>query len=121
MLGNIIITADGKIKLIDFGLAYKKKHRFLLTKSECGTFLYMAPEILGGLQYNEKVDMWALGILVFGMLTGGKHPIWKSDKFSRAGYVEKLRYDWEPLKYLESKCNTFSESAISFLVKLLDV
>jgi aurora kinase len=36
----------------------------------CGTFDYAPPEILEGKDYNEKVDLWSIGVLVFEMLTG---------------------------------------------------
>lgn len=36
----------------------------------CGTPLYMAPEIINGNKYDMKVDVWALGALLFQLLTG---------------------------------------------------
>ena len=59
------------LKLIDFGNARKigieEKDKL---KSFCGTKEYMAPEIFEGKGFNEKVDEWAAGILMFNMLTG---------------------------------------------------
>ena len=36
----------------------------------CGTPLYVSPELLSGKLYDEKVDLWAIGILGFEMITG---------------------------------------------------
>lgn len=41
-----------------------------LLKSRCGTAAYMAPEILNGMQYNYKVDIWSIGALFFELLVG---------------------------------------------------
>ena len=39
-----------------------------------GTPLYMAPEIVTGRAYENKVDIWALGVLTYVLLSGGKFP-----------------------------------------------
>jgi len=39
-------------------------------KTQCGTPIYMAPEVLNGLSYNEKADLWSIGIIMFEMLLG---------------------------------------------------
>ena len=57
------------VKLIDFGLAYEIKKGEKM-RGKIGTTIYMAPEILKRLKYNEKVDMWSAGVLLFNMITG---------------------------------------------------
>lgn len=66
---NVLIAADGHIKLADFGLA-KNITSTMLTKSFCGTAEYMAPEIVNQQMYGMAVDWWALGILTYLMLFG---------------------------------------------------
>ena len=72
---NIILSKDGNVKLIDFGLSGQltdqntKKYNFV------GTIDYMAPEIidnqLGNKHgYNQKVDIWSLGIVAIEMVKG---------------------------------------------------
>jgi calcium-dependent protein kinase len=57
------------VTLIDFGLSkLKSKNRF---KSIIGSPLYMAPEVFSG-KYNNKCDIWALGILLYHMISGQK-------------------------------------------------
>jgi len=65
-------TDDSNIKIADFGFA----KRVMIPKSlttQCGTPNYVAPEILKGLKYDEKVDMWSVGVILF-ILLGGYPP-----------------------------------------------
>lgn len=74
---DIEVKRDGSheivCKLTDFGFAcilepdQKSAQRL-------GTPLYMAPEIINGSNYDNKVDTWALGVLTYVLLSGGKHP-----------------------------------------------
>ena len=66
---NILIGIDGHIKLTDFGLS-KKYNKMDKAFTICGTLQYLAPEILEGKGYNECVDWWSLGVIMFEMLTG---------------------------------------------------
>ncbi|XP_058977771.1 serine/threonine-protein kinase S6KL isoform X2 [Musca domestica] len=63
---NILLSADYHLKLTDFGLS-KWLKLGLSTKTMCGTFQYMAPEILRGEPYTHSVDWWSLGIIVCQM------------------------------------------------------
>ena len=60
-LANILITKDYVIKVADFGFAKFADDNFLL-KSYCGTPVTMAPEILKKNEYNEKCDIYSLGL-----------------------------------------------------------
>jgi len=68
---NIMITKDGEVKIIDFGLA-KLKGQTLLTKAgtTMGTVAYMAPEQVEGKEVDERIDIWSLGVLIYEMMTG---------------------------------------------------
>jgi serine/threonine-protein kinase len=70
---NIIITASGQPKIIDFGLALSKAaRRITWTKLSAtfGTPDYIAPEQLGGRRGDARSDIYALGTMLFEMLTG---------------------------------------------------
>lgn len=72
---NVILDADGHIKIVDFGLAkLGVVDPFEGTDSTCGTSYYMAPEVINGQCYGQAVDWWGLGVLLFELLTG--NPPW---------------------------------------------
>ena len=70
---NLMITADGKLKLTDFGIAKDLDRTTQLTAPgrTLGTAAYMAPEqIRGTPAVSHKTDLYALGVLLYQMLTG---------------------------------------------------
>ena len=69
---NLFIGKDGKLKLGDFGIARDTDATALTASgSTCGTSSYMAPEQITGKQpISAKTDLYALGCLLFEMLTG---------------------------------------------------
>ena len=67
-LENVIFNKKGRVKLIDFGFAVYAKKKL---RTFCGTPTYMAPEIVKKREYvGTKVDIWALGVLLYRMITG---------------------------------------------------
>ncbi len=69
---NIHITTAGVVKLMDFGIA--KTEGLAMTRAGyvLGTPYYMAPEQVMGQEITEQVDVYAFGVLLFELLTGGK-------------------------------------------------
>jgi len=68
---NIFITYDGKVKVIDFGVA---KAEILDNKTQAGTvkgkLSYMSPEQLSGEKIDSRSDIFSIGILLYEMLSG---------------------------------------------------
>jgi len=70
---NILITSDGQPIIIDFGLALTKgAHRvtYANLSSAAGTPDYMAPEQIEGHRGDQRTDIYALGVMLFELLTG---------------------------------------------------
>lgn len=65
---NLLLDENNNIKLSDFGWCSNfREKKFTDT---CGTYEYMAPEIIKNEKYGEKVDNWALGILLYELIHG---------------------------------------------------
>jgi eukaryotic-like serine/threonine-protein kinase len=83
---NVIITPDGRAKILDFGLAQRRAPQHLKELSEsramfpvdaaekmvAGTLSSMAPELLRGERADERSDIWALGVLLYQMALGAR-------------------------------------------------
>uniref|UniRef100_A0A915NCU4 protein kinase C n=1 Tax=Meloidogyne javanica TaxID=6303 RepID=A0A915NCU4_MELJA len=71
-LDNVLLDAEGHVKLTDFGMCKENIGPNDLTSTFCGTPNYIAPEILRGEDYGYgySVDFWALGVLMFEMMVG---------------------------------------------------
>jgi NIMA (never in mitosis gene a)-related kinase 1/4/5 len=64
---NVFLTKEGAIKLGDFGIARILHNTVDVTKSVVGTPYYLSPEIIDGLPYSFKSDVWSLGVLLYEM------------------------------------------------------
>src|SRR5579863_176277 len=91
---NILISYEGDVKIIDFGIA-KAANRAQKTQAGIlkGKFGYMSPEQVRGLPIDRRSDVFAVGVILYEMLTGEKLFVGESD-FST---LEKVRNAEVPL------------------------
>jgi len=67
---NILLGAGGEIKLADFGYAAQLTAQKSKRHTIVGTPYWMAPELIRGQEYDQKVDIWSLGIMAMEMAEG---------------------------------------------------
>jgi len=96
-----------KLKLVDFGLAIQETH----TTGYVGTCGYLAPEVINCQRYNNKVDTWTMGVVIYEILMG----------CPPFGYEDKHVTSDEPVKFPEDnvRSQTISEECKAFIKKLL--
>lgn len=76
--GNVMVARDGRVKLLDFGLAQRaveaheqETQSIVASGSVSGTLAYLAPELLrGAATADARSDLWALGVLLYEMAAG---------------------------------------------------
>jgi serine/threonine protein kinase len=116
---NILVTSEGNIKLLDFGLGRRVPRRGMteVTSSRlplaevsatAGTLPYLAPEILRGNATSPQSDVWALGVLLYQMATG-ELPFRGATAFElcleiMVGTPPKLAQVAEPLQSILRQC-----------------
>ena len=68
---NVMITSDGKVKIMDFGLAkLPGQTRLTKTNTIMGTVAYMSPEQVRGETPGFQTDIWSFGVMLYEMVTG---------------------------------------------------
>ena len=67
---NVLMADDGRIKIADFGLARAASHNTQTGQALLGTVAYLSPELVTGSPADIRSDLYALGIMMFEMLTG---------------------------------------------------
>lgn len=97
---NLLITADKQIRIADFGVAFLPGDQSEAgeLKNAVGTMDYMAPEVLEGIEYTVKSDIYSLGVTIYEALTG-KNP------FSEVSMLEQfeVRKSLPPVKSIRAE------------------
>lgn len=76
---NIFINDFGYFKLGDFGIA-RKLENMTGGMSQKGTYNYMAPEVVNSSEYDSRVDIYSLGIVLYRLLNNNRLPFLDTDK-----------------------------------------
>ena len=111
-----ILFDNNMVKIIDFGAATRLKKGKRLSKLT-GTFYYIAPEVLERC-YNEKCDIWSIGVILYILLSGvtpfsGKTQSRVMEKIIRGEY----RLDTPELKDVSTEAKKFIASLMQMNVK----
>jgi hypothetical protein len=67
---NVLLTAGGTAKLVDFGLARSMASRLTSEGAIAGTAFYLAPEFALGQPFDGRADLYALGVMLYELTTG---------------------------------------------------
>jgi eukaryotic-like serine/threonine-protein kinase len=78
--GNVMLLPGGAVKILDFGLAKVRGLNLTGSRTQLGTVAYMAPEQIRAEPVDGSADLWALGVVLYEMLTGrrpfeGEHDV----------------------------------------------
>lgn len=68
---NVRIADDGSIKILDFGIAKALSLSRKVTRNDFGSMPYLSPERLESTEVDTHADLWALGVILYELLTGG--------------------------------------------------
>lgn len=107
---NILISANGIVKLCDFGFARSMSTNTIVLTSIKGTPLYMAPELVQELPYNHTVDLWSLGVIIYELFVGTP-PFYTNSIYTLIHLIVK-----DPVKFPDNMSPEFK----SFLQGLLN-
>ena len=105
---------DSQVKIADFGFAKKCLSPNSLT-TQCGTPGYVAPEILEGVAYDTKSDMWSLGVIIY-ILLGGYPPFIEQNQRELFRKIRRGQYEFH-----EEYWGSVSADAKDLISKLLTV
>ncbi|KAL7748262.1 Calcium/calmodulin-dependent protein kinase type I [Sorochytrium milnesiophthora] len=108
---------DSDLLIADFGLARcLESDAFPLLTTTCGTPGYMAPEILQRQSYGKSVDMWAIGVITYFLLSGYQ-PFDRDTTAAEIQAIISADYAFEPKEYWTG----VSEVAKDFIRRLLKI
>ena len=98
--GNLVVTPEGRVKILDFGLALLTEgSKLTQLDTTLGTVAYMSPEQAQGMEVDHRTDLWALGCVTYEMVCG-QRPF--RGVYDQAMVYEIVNQEPEPLTGLRT-------------------
>ena len=113
---NIMLDKNGKVYLTDFGIA-RMTDMATSTMVGIGTPAYMAPELIKGLNPTPQTDIYALGVMLYEMYTGGERPFTGERAAITGTTAERIR--WEHLKLNPLPMKLFNHTVSPEIEKII--
>ena len=90
---NVLINAEMKAKLTDFGWSNYLNKANMKRTTMCGTPIYLAPELVNNVGHDHRIDIWCIGVLMFELLTG--LPPWIGEDVQTLKYnIARMNIRW---------------------------
>ena len=112
--GNVMVSEDGTVKVVDFGIARVLETSKTQTGMLIGTFAYMSPEQYHGEHANERSDIWSFGVLVYELLSY-QRPFTGSTPASLMHNI--CNEEPAPLRTILPECTEELEQAVSKMLR----
>ncbi|CEG35094.1 Serine/threonine protein kinase [Plasmopara halstedii] len=107
---NLLLSEEGTIQLADFGWSSANVTAATRRDTLCGTLDYLSPEMIRGEKYDESVDIWAIGIIMYELLVG-KPP------FEAPGQNETIELITEGQLYVPSMVSLAAKDLITRILQ----
>jgi serine/threonine protein kinase len=98
---NIVVTVEGVVKVVDFGIALLAAASKTQTGTLLGTLAYMSPQQLRGKRADARSDIWSVGVVLYELLTGRRPFVGENNA---ALVLSILQDDPVPLRELLREC-----------------
>ena len=108
---NVRITADGQVKVLDFGIAKALSLSRKVTRNDFGSVAYLSPERLESGEVDGHSDFWAVGVLLYEMLSGV--PPYRAPDTHR---LEKLILSRAAVPPLDGSCPIHVQAVVARLL-----
>jgi len=95
---NIFLTSDNTVRIGDLGVAKVINDVSFFAHTIIGTPFYLSPELCEERPYNEKSDIWALGCVLYELVTG-RNPFRATNQAALAIKIIRARFDPIPKEY----------------------
>lgn len=113
---NVMITKDGKIKVVDFGIARFMNASHTQTDVLIGTISYMSPQMIYGQRADERSDIWALGVTFYELLCY-QRPFEAENHASLMLRIAQENWKHAPIRDFVSDCPDELEAIVSKLLE----